>query len=328
MEHYRYRVLLLTTLAFATTMTARLVISPLVPGITTSLNVSTSEMGLVLTGMWAAYAVSQYPGGFLANTYGERHVILAAIGSIAVTSVLLAVAPIFWLFAIVTIVLGAGAGLPYSATTSLLSTNFDDIGSAIGVYIAGGPFAGLVVPIVATRLGTMFGWRAAMLVGAVVAVPVFVAIALGIDTRLRDDEHESADVSPSSTSVFELVGRPGIRYTILIAVGGAFTWQAIASFLPTFLVEYWALSIQRAGVLFSVYFVVHGLTQPVTGWVSDRVGRDWAGVLTTGGSHGGTLCASLRAESGNAPRRHRIHRTRHELGYPGSIPVHGSATSG
>jgi MFS family permease len=57
----------------------------------------------------------------------------------------------------------------------------------------------------------------------------------------------------------------------------AFAWQATASFLPTFLVEYRGFSATAAGVVFSAYFVVHGLTQPVIGRLSDRYGRD--GVL-------------------------------------------------
>jgi MFS family permease len=35
-------------------------------------------------------------------------------------------------------------------------------------------------------------------------------------------------------------------------------------------------------VLFSGYFVIQGVTQPVTGWLSDRVGRDRAILLSLG----------------------------------------------
>ena len=279
---YRHTVLLLTTLAFATSMAARLVISPLVPNVTAAFPVTTSDLGLALSGMWAAYALSQYPGGLLANAVGERRVILLSLGSIAVASTLLAFAPAFWLFAVATVLLGVAAGLPYSATTSLLSENFDDIGRAIGLYIGGGPFAGLVVPVVATALSALFGWRVAMLFAAVVAAPVFLSVTWGIRRPAPTPEDESAGAGFSVGAMTELLTRPAIGYTILLAIGGAFTWQATASFLPTFLVEYRGETQSAAGLLFSAYFVVHGLTQPVTGWLSDGIGRDRASALTMG----------------------------------------------
>jgi MFS family permease len=224
MWRYRHFVLILTTLAFATTMVARLVISPLVPDVTAMFGVSTSDIGLALTGMWAAYALSQYPGGMLANTYGERRIILVSVGLIAFASVLLASAPVFPVFAVVTILLGAAAGLPYSSTTSLISKNFEDIGRGIGIYIAGAPFAGLNVPIVATAIASAFGWRTAIAFAAVVAVPVYVAVAFGIGRTPPSGNAEFIGSTFSVETMVELLSRPVIRYTIVLAIGSSFVW--------------------------------------------------------------------------------------------------------
>jgi len=67
-----------------------------------------------------------------------------------------------------------------------------------------------------------------------------------------------------------------------MAVGGAFCWQATASFLPAFLIEFRGFSAARASALFSAYFVVHGVTQPVLGGLSDRLGRDAAAAVAFG----------------------------------------------
>ncbi|PSQ18118.1 MFS transporter, partial [Halobacteriales archaeon QS_8_69_73] len=81
---YRYIVLTLCTLAFTATMVARLAISPVVPDVTAAFSVSRSAVGLALTGMWAAYALAQFPSGVLADRVGERRIILAAVGTTAV----------------------------------------------------------------------------------------------------------------------------------------------------------------------------------------------------------------------------------------------------
>ncbi len=276
---YRYVVLALCTLAFTATMVARLAISPVVPDVTAAFSVSTGAVGLALTGMWAAYALAQFPSGVLADRFGERRVILTAVGTTAVASVLLAVAPTFPLFALTVVALGVGAGLHYSVATTFLARHFQDVGRAIGVHVAGGPLAGLVAPVAAAAVAVRYGWRPALLVGAAVAGPVFVLFRARIrrtqPARPEEPMRSRFELGP----VRELLVRPEITYTTVLATGGAFAWQATASFLPAFLVGHHGYGAAAASALFSVYFVVHGATQPVMGGLSDRVGRDAAAAL-------------------------------------------------
>ena len=271
---YRYVALALCTLAFTATMVARLVISPVVPQITTEFAVSRGAIGLALTGMWAAYALSQFPSGVLADRFGERCVILLAVGLTAVASLLLAVAPNYAVFAVTAVVLGGGAGLHYTVATSFLARHFDRVGRAIGIHVTGGPVAGLVAPVAAAAVGVRYGWRPALLLGAVVAVPVFVLFWHRIEPT------PPAQPETTMRSRFEigplrrLLARPKIRYTTLMSIGGAFCWQATASFLPAFLIGYHGQSAATASLLFSAYFVVHGVSQPLLGTLSDRIGRD------------------------------------------------------
>lgn len=279
---YRYVTLALCTLAFTATMVARLVISPVVPQITADFAVSKGAVGLALSGMWAAYAVSQFPSGILSDRLGERRVILAALGLTASTSVLLALAPSYPVFAITAVVLGAGAGLHYSVATSFLARHFDQVGRAIGIHVTGAPIAGLVAPVAAAAVGVRYGWRPALLLGAAVAIPIFALFWLQIDRTppARPDVRmrSQLEIGP----LRELLGRPQIRYTMLLSVGGAFSWQATASFLPTFLIEHHGYSAAGASLLFSGYFVVHGATQPLLGTLSDRFGRDGIAALAFG----------------------------------------------
>jgi YNFM family putative membrane transporter len=279
---YRHTVLGLCTLAFASTMLARLVISPVVPDVTDGFGVSTGAVGLALSGMWAAYALTQFPSGILGDRFGERRVILAAVGITGCASLLLALSPTFAVFAVLTVALGAGAGLHYSVATTLLTKEFDDIGRAIGVHVAGGPLAGLIAPVVATAVATRYDWRAGVAVGAAVAVPVFVAFAWRVESTPPERPDESMRDRMAIRPLVALLSRPPIAFTTLVAFLGAFCWQATASFLPTFLVAFRDLPETSAGLLFSAYFVVNGLSQPTIGWVSDRIGRDGAAAATMG----------------------------------------------
>lgn len=277
---YAHTVLALCTLAFTATMVARLVPSPVVPAISADFDVSTGAIGFAFSLMWGAYALSQFPSGILGDRFGERRVILVAVGTTAAASVLLALSPSYPVFLLVAMFLGGGAGLHYSVATSLFAREFDDIGQAIGIHIAGGPIAGLVAPVAAALVAARVGWRGAMLLGAVVAAPAFVLFAWRVrptpparpETPMRD----RLELSP----VAELLSRPTVLFTTAVTVVGAFTWQATAAFVPSFLIVYHGFSETAASLLFSFYFVVNGVLGTVMGSLSDRFGRDRTAAVT------------------------------------------------
>ena len=300
---YRHTALALCTLAFTATMVARLAISPLVPRITARFGVTNATVGLALSGMWLAYALAQFPSGVLGDRYGERSIILTAVGATAVASLLIAASPSIGVFMLFTVVLGAGAGLHYSVATTFLAKQFDDIGRAIGVHVAGGPVAGLAAPPLAALVGSRYGWRAGILLGVAVAVPVFALFSW----RVRPTEPGRPDQAMRErfalAPLLELLSRPPILYTTALATMGAFSWQATASFLPTFLDVGSGLSTALSALLFSLYFLVHGGTQPVTGSLSDRFGRDVTamGTMSAGIAGYGLLVATARFDLGLGP---------------------------
>jgi MFS family permease len=277
-------------LAFFATMVARLVISPVVPEIVDTFNSSTGVLGLALTGLWMAYAFAQFPSGVLADRYGERIIILAAIGLTTVASALLALSPSMPVFIVLTLVLGGVAGLHYSVATTLLTRELNNIGTAIGLHNSGAPLAGLIAPIAAAAVSQWLGWRAAIAVGTAVALPVFVLFRWKIRPTEPARPEQPMKDRFALTPVLELLARRKIAFTALLAFLFEFIWQATASFLPSFLIAYHGYSVTFASTLFSAYFVIQGLTQPGIGSLSDRYGREeTAGFCAVVGISGYTL---------------------------------------
>jgi MFS family permease len=244
--------------------------------------VSNGAIGFALTGMWMAYAVAQFPSGLLADRYGERRIILVAVVGTAVTSGLLAVSPSYAVLLVGAVALGGVAGLHYSVATSLLTRTLPNTGSAIGLHTAGAPVAGVLIPLAAGSVGVWLGWRWAVALGVLVAVPSAVLFAAVV----RPTEPVRPEVSVWSRlrvrPLLELLARPPIALTAGLSVVGAFVWQATASFLPAFLIEYHGVAEPVAGALFSAYFGVQGLTQPLVGALSDRIGRYPAAAVAVG----------------------------------------------
>jgi MFS family permease len=279
---YRGAVLAACTLAFFATMAARLAMSPVVPAISEAYGVSNGAIGLALTGMWFAYAASQFPSGLLADRYGERRIILVAVGGTAVASGLLAASPTYGVFLVGTVALGGVAGLHYSVATSLLTRTLPNTGSAIGIHTSGAPLAGLVIPVAAGFVGTGLGWRWAVALGVAVALPSALLFGWIVRPTPPARPDDSVWSRLRTGPLLQLLTRPAIVRTAALAVGGAFVWQATASFLPAFLIEHHGYSERLAGAFFSGYFVVQGVAQPALGTLSDRIGRDVAAALAIG----------------------------------------------
>lgn len=283
---YRYTVLVSCMLAFFVTYFARLAISPVIPFVTDDFGISNTLVGIALTGMWLAYGLTQFPSGILADRYGEKPIILAAVGGTTVTSLLLALSPLYGVFVLAAVVLGAFAGLHYTVATTLLSRTFDDLGTAVGVHSIGGPLAGLIAPVVTAWIGVRYGWRPAVAVTALVGVPIFAAFV----SRIRPTEPRRPDTplreSVELRSLAELLTRPAIAFPLLVATAGTYVAQGLLSFFPAFLVAFHGYTPTAAGVAFSAFFVVRACSQVVLGRASDAYGRDAviAGAMVVGGA--------------------------------------------
>jgi predicted MFS family arabinose efflux permease len=255
---------------------ARLLISPVVPAVIVAFDTSKAAVGLVLTGMWAVYALLQFPSGVLGDRYGERRLLLGALGLTAGGSLAVALAPTFAAFGAAVLFLGAGSGLFFSPAASLLSRLFAERGRALGALTGGGAVAGAAYPLAAGFVAPRWGWRPAVAVGAAVALPVFVAVLVVVRRRDPVTPDRRFGVLVDAALVRDLLTRPGVAYTLLLAVLFAFAFQAFASFFPTFLVEYHSLSTERAAAAFGAAFVLSAAAQSAVGRLSDAVSRNAA----------------------------------------------------
>ena len=174
------RVLVVLMGGFFAAMAARLIVSPIVPYAVSTFDTTPGVLGLALSGMWLAYALAQLPAGVLAAQYGTRPLIVTGLLFTASASGLLAIAPSVLVFAIAVVSLGIGPGLYFPAAAVLLTETSENVGEALGLHLAGGDSAGIVIPFVVTAIASVQGWQAAPLVGLFVAgsMTVIAVVAL------------------------------------------------------------------------------------------------------------------------------------------------------
>lgn len=268
---YRHAALSLCVLSYLGIRFTQLVISPIVLDIVAAFGTTRAAIGTALTGMWAAYALAQLPSGVFADRFGGRRVVLLSLGLTGFSGLIAAVAPTFLLFGGAVVLLGVGAGLYYNAATALLTRLFDGYGTAIGTHRIGSQLAGVTAPIVAVAVAVRFDWRWALIAGAVVPLVVFGGFAAVVKPTERDHGATPEVMNPAVLS--NILRRPTIAYTTGLAVLGEFTALATMAFLPAFLQQFHGVSTSAAGTLFAGYSAMIGLAGPISGAVSDRLGR-------------------------------------------------------
>jgi MFS family permease len=260
---------------------SRLLVGAVVPLVLADFGTTRSSVGLALTGLWAVYALLQFPSGVLGDRYGERALVALALGATAAGVLAVALAPSVALFGACLLVLGAGAGLFFAPASSLVARLYDRQGQALGVLTASGGVAGVLFPAAGGVVGVRLGWRAAVALGAGTAAVALAGTLLAVPRRPPTNGDGSGAGRSLRTLVdfgrhYRLLARPAVIYSITVGVLVGFTFQGVTSFLPTFLVQYHGLRPDLAGLAFGVVFGLSSVAQPLAGRLSDRYSRDLA----------------------------------------------------
>lgn len=251
----------------------RVVLPALLPQIKADFQIDNASAGFALTVLWMLYAGLQFPSGIVADRVGERSLLLVG-GVVAALSLgAFYLSPFFLVFLLACALFGFGAGLFGTPRDMLLSRTFADTDStAYGVTFAFGSLGAAGLPYLATAITTRFGWR----VGVVWLLPIFLVVSVGLwlTVPARRPEADDGRLRAGETvrrTIEALTDRTVLLASIVVLLF-LFTYQALLSFLPTYLVEVKGLEQQFAAALFGLFFVFSAIVQPAAGIIADRFG--------------------------------------------------------
>jgi predicted MFS family arabinose efflux permease len=274
---YAGRLFLATSVGWLAIQGGRLVLSPMLPAITADLGITDAQAGVAFTLLWGLYALLQYPSGRLSDALSRKTLLVSGLGLVVLGFGALAASPTYLTFLAGAAVVGVGAGLYPTAARALVSDLYTaKRGRAFGLHTASGDLGGVAAAGLAAVVLGVATWRAAFL-------PV-VVVALVVLASLHVWSREEYVVERRSLAVRATVGRlfgtPRFRGLLVAYALYAFTWQATASFLPTFLETGKGFSPAVAQAAFAVLFGVGAVVKPTAGALGDRVPRRLITVAT------------------------------------------------
>lgn len=233
--------------------------------------------GLLLSGLWVAYALGQVPGGVIGDRFGEGNVLVLSTALASTAVLLVAVSLNLVMLFLSTVAFGFATALFGPTRFTVLTDLYSErAGTAIGLTYAAGSIGNAVLPAAAAAIATYTTWRLGFLWLFPAFVAVTIAIWLLVPSSTSTVDHAVDELSLGI--VPRIVGQitvGGIPIVVGIHILLGFVSQGFLGFYPTYLVEIKDFSPQVAAVLFSLYFAFGAVVQPVAGLSRDRFGSQF-----------------------------------------------------
>lgn len=252
----------------------RLIFPAILSNIRMEFGMSLSTAGLLLSVLWMAYAIMQFPGGVIADWFGERNVLVLSLTLAIVGVVGVIVTTNTESFFLATILIGLGIGLYGTTRITVIVDVFPHrSGTAIGVNQAAGNIGTTLLPPLAGLLAITIGWRW----GFIVVLPLFILVLLGLWYSLPERTSTESDSNQGLSKEFliyvknSLFYSPLINITLTLAVT-SFIYQAFTGFYPVYLVSQKGIGRGTAAIILGLFFATGIIIQPISGAVRDRFG--------------------------------------------------------
>jgi MFS family permease len=239
-----------------------------------------AEVGVLYSALLFAYAVMQFPSGYLSDRFSRRIVITAGAVVFGLGSLFVFVSAPYWSLLVGMGLIGLGTGTHKTVAITMLSRLYPSkTGLSVGVMDTVGQAGGALAPAtVVLVLAIAIDWRAIFLAGFVVCL----ALAYGfhrsaVDETADTERPASADADTDADDDTARSSRAYLRlfryyhFSAFVAVSSifAFAWVGLTSFYPLYLSNVASFSAGTAGALYSFLFVL-AVSQPLAGDLSDR----------------------------------------------------------
>src|SRR5438270_8061357 len=254
----------------------------LLPIIGRELDLSYSQIGLIMTCQYIAGAISNVPGGALVDTVRKKGLLMAvSLFWIGVPYLLMGFSHSYWLLLLCVALVGIGNNLWHPSAIPTLAQRFPERkGLVLSLHGMGGNVGDALAPLAVGALLTVFGWRTIVVMNVIPGLVMSLLILLFLGTvRLGPKKEKSADEERVQSFRDYFRGVPALfrnRALIILTAGSAFrsmTQNALLTFLPVYLAYEMGYSPFWVGAGMFALQAAGFAASPIAGHLSDRMGR-------------------------------------------------------
>ena len=293
-----------------------LILTPIFPWLVDEFGFSYSQLGLLMTAFFVVSGVAQSAAGFLVDRIGAIPVLFAALGLFALGALILAVSQTFSMFLVGMAIAGLGNSPFHPIDFSILNSRVRQrlLGRAYAVHGMSGSLGWAVAPAFLVGLASLWGWRAALIGAAVLALTgLAVAVlqratlagagpdALRLARGSRGQREQEAvankvgsatgpdSVSAPAESLFGFLRSPALWLSFLFFVVFSLMLAGIQSFAPAAAGQLHGLDLNTVALCLTAYMLASAAGMVPGGLAASDPAR--AEKLISVGFGGAFLCA-------------------------------------
>lgn len=306
----RYNVLSIIFIAYLLCYMDRMVMSTAIPFIAKEFSLSPLEMGAVMSAFFFSYALSQIPGGLLADKFGARAVVAGGLLWWSAFTAVTGLANSLKTMIIYRVLFGIGEGIFPPGAFKTVASWFPhrEVGRANAIMLTTNCLGPALAPIFVAYLVTEWGWRmvfySLFIPGLIVAALVWWYCKHPSNSghiskeelqEIEGDRISSAEKSGSAIGFRQLIRIPLVWkcfFTLFffnIALWGLMTW------LPTYLMQARGFTTMKMGIAASLPFLSGTLGILLSGYLSDRWFKNSRHLLVVFGASIGAVFIYLNA---------------------------------
>jgi len=207
-------------------------------------SVSTASLGLVVTVGYALFGIGALPGGVLVDRYSSRALIIACLGGMGLSFLLLSFATGIVMIAVALSIWGIAASVYHPAALSLISTGVDNRGTGFAYHGMAGNIGIALGPLATALLLLVFEWQT---VTRLLVVPAVAAVGYAVTTEFDEMAAASTDggqPDSQSMSLRKFVADSRMLFTAgfvlamaIVMMNGLF-YRGVLTFLPDILGDF------------------------------------------------------------------------------------------
>lgn len=247
----------------------------LLPEIKTGLGLSNVQVGVLSTVRMIVGGLANLPAGFIADRFPQRRaeILGLSIALIGVTGLVLGLTRSFWMATIMASLMVVAISFWHPAAISSLSRQFAQRrGFAISLHGTGGSVGEALGPLTAGLLLGLFSWQVIFQGSVMPAVLLGIGIWLILRT-VPTEEGRYLSLTQYTRGLGHLVADRRLLLVLLFAGGFAGGQSVVLTFFPIYVREDLGASSATLGLYLFLAQVTGIGSQPVMGYVSDKLGR-------------------------------------------------------
>jgi FSR family fosmidomycin resistance protein-like MFS transporter len=249
----------------------QLLLAPLFPFIKDELGVSYAALGFLVAVFYAISGVVQPLAGFVVDRYGARSVLLAGVALFIAGILVQATATSYATLAVGAALGGLGNSVFHPADFAILNARVSAprLGYAFSAHGVVGYVGYAIAPMFSVAIGAAYGWRAALLAGAVLGVALLVLLALHARYLHIDLKPRKHSIRSEASVLFTA---PVVLCFVYFAVFAA-GLTGLQSFGVSAMIEQFSIAATAASSALTAYLVSAAIGILAGGFVAARVTR-------------------------------------------------------